>query len=303
MNGFRFSRSQIICVAIIAITSIPFVIAGCLRENVWIAKSGPDSVTEKQIEAIENAKHSIDAKAAYKNLFDKKRAAQVRDLKDNPNLGIALRAAWEEVVRTVPTKDWRPPYTVDGQALQDFVGFAELRLGVTVPAWWKETILNAQANRRSNIYFENGFRLYPNETNDLRTPDTTTLVSRDDAVVMTVNGESMVIPKEVFGDDVRLCGFMDASIDRDRAYIAFHSDVPGPYPLTCVDRTSGKTLWKSKVWCISGFIFYSGAGFWHAVSIATSEQRVLVFGVANNLAYIEGFNATNGDALFRFSTP
>jgi hypothetical protein len=79
-----------------------------------------------------------------------------------------------------------------------------------------------------------------------------------------------------------------------------HERVGYPYDLVCIDRTTGKALWKSKVF---GSWWYGASGqhmMW--VTVTEQDKRIIVFGSAGTGAHVEGFRAEDGKNLFRFST-
>jgi outer membrane protein assembly factor BamB len=85
-----------------------------------------------------------------------------------------------------------------------------------------------------------------------------------------------------------------------RCYVAMHDSVGYPYDLACVDRATGKVLWKSKVFGT----WWNGATGQHSTYVTVTEQdnRIIVFGAGSTGAHVEGFRAEDGKNLFRFST-
>jgi len=94
-----------------------------------------------------------------------------------------------------------------------------------------------------------------------------------------------------------------AFIDRDRVFLAFYDDFPGPFQLMCFDRKAGGLLWDTEVWVFGSAILHMGPGHSNSVSISVAENRVFVCGASIYCANIEAFDAKTGASLFRFCTP
>jgi hypothetical protein len=270
-----------------------------IRTEAWV----PGSAERWQIESIVNAKSPVFAATGFEKLFDKRRAEQIRGLKAHASVGIGLRAAWEEVRISVPEKRQPSQLDVDRTRLSRFIGFVEGRLCISLPPWWEETVLNAQAFERANIFFTvQPQLLYPKRGLGFLMPRDTTLINTQQQAVLQVRGESVRIPAKVLENGRTHSGpCLSAFLDRDRAYVAMQSDCCDPYQLICIDRRLGNIVWEAEVWASGGGIFYCGPSY-HVVSISVADQRVLVFGAGPNCVYVEGFAVVNGTPLFRFST-
>lgn len=276
--------------------------------------------TQRRVDAVLNADDVYAAETRYAELFRKLSPTQIAELKKHPNTGIALRAAWEEACLDVPrllrsSSTNRLNRHSPGEAVVDlnrksvdqFLKSVQERLKANTPKWWETAIRSGKAGLHgSGSYL--GFRLpvlsYFDETFDMGLPIGTRLENHPNGVVLKVGKESAIVSKRMLDEhrdiagDVSLC----AVVEGNRVYIAFHGQLPGSYPLICLDRQSGKVLWESKVWVLGARMSYEG--LWqHCVSISVTGDRVLVYGASCDCAYIEGFNAEKGTALFRFGTP
>jgi hypothetical protein len=324
------------------------VVGGCLAslsaEDPFPAKDRTraegqkfDRDTQQQIDAILNAGDGYAAAAGYAELFGKMSVAQTRDLKKDPNLGVSLRAAWEEACfgipdllqNSIPYQHNRPStgraaatvearsgifprqsqtsvVDLDRESVDRFLKFARDQLKANHPEWW-ETAIRSGSARMHGSSWGVGFRLpgtsYFDGDFGINLPVGTTLANHPAGVLLKVEKESLIIPKTVMDKtkDRGECS-LSACLARDRAYVAIHDQMPFSYPLICLDRQSGKVLWESKVWVVGARSSYEG--LWrHSVTISVTGERILVHGASCDCAYIEGFDAEKGTALFRFGTP
>jgi hypothetical protein len=319
------------------------VVGGCLAslsaEDPFPAKDRTraegqkfDRDTQQQIDAILNAGDG------YAELFGKMSVAQTRDLKKHPNLGVSLRAAWEEACfgipdllqNSIPYQHNRPStgraaatvearsgifprqsqtsvVDLDRESVDRFLKFARDQLKANHPEWWETTIRSGSARMHRSSWGV-GFRLPLTSrfdpTLEMEMPVGITLEKVPGGAVVKVGQESATIPETVMEKTKNQGGGRSLSICfvRDRAYVALHSQVPFSYPLICLDRQSGKVLWESTVWVLGARSSYEG--LWrHSVTISAAGERILVHGASCDCAYIEGFEPEKGTAMFRFGTP
>jgi hypothetical protein len=94
-------------------------------------------------------------------------------------------------------------------------------------------------------------------------------------------------------------GLLRPAIHAGPLLFATHEEVGYPFDLTCLEPSSGKVLWKSRVWaCWWG----SSTGQHRSwVKVVEQGERVVVFGVASMGFYVEGFHTKDGGNLFRVS--
>jgi hypothetical protein len=241
----------------------------------------------------------------YRKLFEMVGAEGIRKLEMHPDDGVAIQAAWEEVVLTVPEHESDSLFKPDRDKLNRFLGFLEGRARVRAPKWWAEVVLGSEAYRRDAIYGgrpkENPY--HKAEAGTARSPHNTTLSSKDGKVVLHVGEESVAIPSGMlkYWSDGGVLDNVSASVTRTRCYIAVHDDVGFPFHLYCLDRQSDKILWASDVW---GTFFGCGATGVHEgwVAVTKEDNRVVVFGATPSGFHVEAFRAKDGRSLFRFSS-
>lgn len=266
------------------------------------ARQEAGSVTEEveQIEAILAAKDPSDAATRYGPLFKSAKVDGLRRLQMIANDTIAIQAAWEEVELTVPDKPDRK-VRPDHAKLARFLGFLEGRARVQAPDWWAESLLDARANRRGNVY-PGGINLADRRVPDVAAPPRpATFDMQDGKPVVRVGSESAPIPenvrKKLMPNGFRDC--VSALITPSRCYVAVYDSVGYPYQLACVERSSARILWVAGVW----------ASWWgsttgvHKQWVEVTEQgnRVVVFGVASSGFHVEAFRMDDGVNVLRFS--
>jgi hypothetical protein len=268
-----------------------------------------DSQVEKQIREILAADNPFEldfisplkGKPNYRSLFDSAGRAGIRRLVCHDHDSIAIQAAWEEVALTVAEGQLPTTARPDQQKLNWFVGFLEARARVRAPEWWREAVLEACANSRRNIYVPGPKRDFyrRSELEWCRTPTDTTLCKADEEIVLRVGSDTIRLPKDILTHQGMHCDGASALFTPSRCYLAVHDDWGYPYKLTCLDRSSAKTVWTADAW---GSCWHVATGKSHAwVSVVERGNRVFVFGAAGGI-HVEAFRSENGTNLFRFAS-
>jgi hypothetical protein len=243
----------------------------------------------------------------FQNLVEQFGSKQLRSLTTCENLSISLRAAWEEVLSSLPQKRQKEARTVDPGHLEWFLGFIEGRLYVPPPQWWKTGISLSRAFARDNVIFQDleQSSLYHKTWRELEAPRDTSMVERDGEVRLVVGKASTTIPLKEFERIVppeSQLARLSACLAEKRCYIAVHDGMARAGSLFALDRHNGKPLWEKELWVGRDAGAYSGQDGLHCVSIVTHRDRIIVFGMGGNAAYVEGYGAEDGRPLFRFST-
>jgi hypothetical protein len=248
----------------------------------------------------------------FRALYQELGTEGVRRLKAHPHDGVALRAAWEEVRQSVPEKAQANSRgkDLDGPTAQRYLGFLEGRLRVNAPPWWQKYFLAAQAYHRENIFFSIPYESWPYSKFQsvgtdrlLSVPKGASLVKGAEGLVYKSEQGSLVVPSDAV-DSEKVRGPIDslcASADSHRWYLAVHGSRGMGYPLFGINRATGKVAWQSSVWAAATSAVYTGRGY-HFVAVVPHADKVLVFGMANDVAYVEGFRAETGECLFRIGT-
>jgi hypothetical protein len=268
--------------------------------------ASPTEDVNTLVQQIATLKDPYRASKMYRRLFQKVGDEGIRLLQSHPQDGIAIQAAWEEVRLTVPEKEPETAVRPDRHKLDWFLGFLEGRARLKTPKWWSEVLLDCRANRRDNIYFlQPGQPLYdkigPDEHFVYGPLDTRLKFERERAV-LSVGKQSTTIPVDLLrkDDSGKVACDVSALTTASRCFLAIHEGVGYPYDLVCVERTTGKVLWKSKAF---GTWWYAASGpHRFCVTVVEQHRRVIVFGSGVTGAHVEAFRSEDGANLFRFST-
>ncbi|MEX0714351.1 MAG: hypothetical protein WD278_18590, partial [Pirellulales bacterium] len=235
-----------------------------------------------------------EAQRSYGALFKAAGRGGLRALRLHQHDGIALQAAWEEVVLTVPED---PEQAERPERLEWFLSFLQRRLRSRPPEWWAEMLLDARAHSRYDIYCpspKNG--AYHAAGLNRLAQHGTMMKMEDGKVVLTIGDQSATIPQEILPRGYpRVSGLITPT----RCYVAFHDNDGISYPLACIDRALAKVLWKTEVW--AGGHFHGSAMGDMRVAVREQNGSVIVFGAGNVMIYVEAFRPDNGVNLFRFA--
>jgi hypothetical protein len=286
-------------------TYVPALALASVAVGTIAVLGGPPDATapiDKLVESVAAANSPVDAAKAYQSLFAAVDKDGLRSLQTNPNDGVAILAAWEEVVRGLadqPAKDTEP----DHDRLMWFQGFLEGRGRLRAPRWWAETLLDSRIRGRRGIDFVGPrFRKTEVESPKPAEPPPRAKVEYEDGkTIVRVGSESAVIPDDYRGQ-FKPQGPVEAYsalITPARCYIALHDEWGRPYTLVCVDRKSQKVIWASKVW---GTFWYGGStGRSHQwIEIVEQGDRIAVFAATRDV-HVEVFRCDTGANITRFS--
>ena len=239
----------------------------------------------------------------YHTLFNNVNPDELGPLQTHREDSIAVRAAWQTVVFSAPDNGSEGEQRPDRRRLDWFLGFLQGRLRIQTPSWWSDALLDCRA--RSGYVRPGDFRkptCHKAGAGELRAPADTALKQDGDTVTLTVGNESAPLPKELLAktDTIPHRPTITVLMTPSRYYIAVYSQVGFFHDLACVDRSSGKTLWRSTVrgaW--SGA--FSGC---HKANVTITEQgeRVVVFGCALTGIYVEVFQSADGSVVSRFAS-
>jgi hypothetical protein len=269
-----------------------------------------DSPLQKAVDRLLQYSSAKDVAKAYARFFPRLDLSELRSLSNHPNSGIALRAAWEEVRRSVALHELNgmfPVYRPDPQVLFRFHSFLENRLGVSTPEWWKETLFEAESTERWPMRFRARQTPPYHDTrlpafgvnNTWQAPKDTRLVKRDEVIEIKVGDKQATVSSRVFDERKKQCNCVSLAIEMECSYLALHDRSGGSFPLLCFD-TNQKQLWESKVWAMDGLLAHGGGGYFLWVAVVVKGDSVLVFGVDNYSVSLEGFNRKDGANTFRF---
>jgi len=273
----------------------------------WCCSSTAGSGDEKAMGKIIDASDATQVIEARNLLLDDASEDQLRTFRANAHEGVALYAAWEEATRAAKASGKLGP--VQRDSVERFLGFAEGRLGISLPKWWETAMRSAlttdgkggliryAAGNSLHFYRGTGIVLQ-GQGPELRVHSGAKLRVKDGKLLVCVEGHSLVIPTSVLAEPAA-GEELDFLVDSDRCYVAAHIDGGFEFPLICLTRT-GRVLWTAKVWsahCQSAF-----GQCYQRVTLVSGKDRVLVFGAEPYAMFIEAFDKKSGKNHFRFST-
>ena len=209
----------------------------------------------------------------------------------SPDISIALAGGWARVLWSMPAKTgdiWQP----DRLALARFIGLVEGRVGMPVPADWEKTLYSAVYSE-DRPFFLPTTRPAENE--------------QQPGVAVSQQGDSWVVQRGT--EEWRLPvadrrGPVDDAavvVHEDHAYVTLHAWPATQYMLYRLDRASGRVEWSTRVWGVGEGVWYQGYGF-HWVQLRLTSDQLVVFGISNDVAYVEIFGPATGHNLCRFGT-
>lgn len=219
------------------------------------------------------------------------------------NDSVAVRAAWERVLRTFPPERKEEATEVNSREAARFLGFLKGRLRIPIPGWWAMALAHIKAYDARAIFGDDPNTLQYRATDAGYTSPTDTHIRRagQRILVRTSSGDIEVPSAALDPDENTLIDSISVAYDEKQCYLALHSRVASPYRLVCVGRATHDVRWRSNVWASGGLVARSGPGF-HRVSVHCEAERIFVCGYSDEGAYMESFCAASGDNLFRFST-
>jgi hypothetical protein len=168
------------------------------------------------------------------------------------------------------------------------------------PTAWKDGILSAEANNVDAICFDNVAqpRMSPIET--LRHAAGVGFeVKESGLAVAGARAYTWNLPHPHW-EGVDQVAVLFAG---DRVYVAPYWSWPTePCALYALAPETGRIIWSARVWNADGFEMNAGGAGFGNVELRVSGNLLTVFGVGNDAAYIEQFDARDGSNRCRFCT-
>jgi hypothetical protein len=269
------------------------------------SKVDPERIKE-MVQRVLKAKNLGEAEDYYEALFLYSGPAGLPLLRECPHDGVAIQAAWQEVALGTHTGE---AGKLKREKVIWFLGFLEGRIRIRPPNWWREALLDSQFNQAGSVFVwkVNKHQRYEKaRVDEVMSAPGTTLKRKNKDLVVQIGDESATVSEDVVLKKKRW-DRVSAAITARRCYLAMHDDLGFAYPLVCVDRVSGKTAWKAEVWDV---FWLRGGLSWlsdpsindRAVAVVEQDERVVVFGAGITGFNVEGFRASDGSNLFRFSS-
>jgi hypothetical protein len=245
--------------------------------------------------------------------------SDIQRLKTQSNDGLAVLAAWEEVRRTLPKHDDTiterfVSHAAPVPAMPHFLGFLEGRLRIPLPHQWAAAMRRARAYDRDWLVF----LPVPTRAEDSKTPGSGPGFGIVPSIVRDFRKAANGL---VIGGDVTVCwdkhrirlaaakmatfpGDSWSGLVMDRMCLVAHFPglIADTCELYCIDYELRKIAWSARVWLGCGRLLGAQGPGSHSVTFVAVKDAVFLFGMANDVAYIEGFSLSDGRSIIRFST-
>lgn len=222
----------------------------------------------------------------------------------DPDCTIALSAGWRRVLMTVPEDDQSDQIRPDEVAIHRFLGLVEGRVRVPIPPIWVAGVTSVIFNRAERpdwddyLSFPTPKRLDEASYKPRADVGDASFRRANDRWLVTQGSEEWSLPAY---DGVGPVDYVRVHLCGGDAYVALYAWPPDGHMVHAIDRNSGEVMWSSKVWGSCGLLAYSGWG-WHEVAFRSTSDKLVVFGLSSNIAYIEVFDKHTGADLWRFNT-
>jgi hypothetical protein len=224
-------------------------------------------------------------------LFSGSPVTDVNKMTLAPDCSVALAAGWERVRRTMPEAEQRDVISPDRVALSRFLGLVEGRIQVPIPDAWEATVTSTKGYGKAAIWFP---RL---ELVDKQLVTRRPLRDGERWMVKMENLSLKLAAEDGLGPVDNFATVRDGEI----VYVALYGSRPTPFRLFAVNRDNARPIWSTKVWAAGGLVEYEGKG-WHLAEIRLVGERLAVFGISDDSAYVEAFDKKTGANQCRFST-
>lgn len=236
--------------------------------------------------------------------------------------GLAIRAAWEDIRRTIPrvdaktasSADANKSHAVDRAKIARFLGYVEGRLNVGLPDWWvqrfQKTRVHAIAKWKPRVIAAIGgpfvllARPLEHDINPTRVTKAGWVIFRDlkmrtspnGTITIETDGKTANLPKELTdnANSISAIRLGDEFIIATYYEDGYGCDI-------CRLKANGELVWKERAW---GEISPSknGLGYHHWVELVVEKDRLFIFGGTDNSMYLECFRHDDGANEFRFGT-
>jgi hypothetical protein len=227
-------------------------------------------------------------------------------LTKHENAQVAVWAAWRELLLAIPKHEDRLKDVPDPKTLERFLGFLEGRLHVVAPRWWEQEFLGMKVGSFGAMTVPSPkVELYERTERWLWATNNCSVHESKGNTYLQIGGESTALPPAV-DNAIKEHNYhrLSAEADRSRCYLVTHTSICSRSPLYCLDRQSGKVLWRTEIWADWTMALGGGGsnlGF-HVITLSVKNDRLLVFGIGPRCCYLEEFRCENGQNVFRFCT-
>lgn len=237
-------------------------------------------------------------------LFSQLSAQDMGNLLSSLDSTIAVVAGWRRVLLSVTKVEQSDGARPEEAALSRFLGLVEGRAQVRIPPVWEAGVLSVILYEAERADWADDLRFFAPRWLYERTSksDPNTALARlrrdGDRWLVTQGSEKWWLPTH---DDMEVLDYVSVDIHGNNAFVALYLWPPIAYKLYAVDRSSGEVAWSSDVWACCELMNYQGWG-WHSVELRATDERLSVFGLSTDIAYLEVFDRNTGENLWRFNT-
>lgn len=288
--------------------SLTFIIYSLVISALQVGASETAAVNDRL-----NATSFWDARSIDCRLFGKADAEALHRYRKHPELSISVRAAWEDVLRSVKGNSVvgstaSPPLLrPTKESLDDFVRFAEGRLKVPIPSWWKSGLAGSRRSGERTLVMPTPRidRFYDySSVGRLWVSKETHLTHSQKGVIIQSKDHGCFIAESLLKSSNKdgVSG-ISATFSGDRCYVAFLSTGGNPYSIHCIDWKTSERIWTADVWATGPVVEYAGRMTRPSlIEIRIHNDRLYVFGIDVDGVYSEAFAMSDGKNLLRFST-
>jgi hypothetical protein len=249
-----------------------------------------EKTLEQRIDEIHRAKDAGEARKLYEALWVSLSPTEIGALKYHSDRETALRACWRDTVVPHLKQRSRPNVEAASKARHQFLGFLEGRVRAEPPAWWIHDVLEQFGDKYENVYHMTDA--------GIQAPLDTSIKLMGPNLRVTIADQTREIPRELLDKDM---DWLSLALVGDKLILANHYHWPLSYNLSCFDTKNRKLEWKKQVFAGGDAFVFSGLGR-HWVSIAVKPDKVLVWGSAGFMLYLEEFSVRDGSVGMRFNT-
>jgi len=283
------------------------MIKGCITVIIWLyvcvgiiaaVVPGEPNSLNLDIARLAKAGSPIELALCINTILSQVPARTLDSIVGDEDCTVALAAGWERVRRTVPKETQRRPVPPNKQSLSRFSGLLEERMRVAIPRVWGDALQTASSYGRHNIWFPQPKILNKLTTSSATCASVAMLRREGDRWLVTQGNETWSVLAE---DRLGIVEQAVVELTDEKAYLCLYGWPPLPYRLYSINRKSGKVAWSSLVWAAGGLLTYDGQG-WHQVELVGTSDKIIVYGMSENTAYVEVFDCITGHNMGRFST-
>jgi hypothetical protein len=274
--------------------------------------------------AVLGAQGVEDLRSAYQAYFQGMSRAKLEESELDPDMGIALHAAWASALEATE-RGFSP-------RLQRFLGFLKGRTRVPIPRHWEAMLTIHTLQGRPEYDCARALREYARDCSGVVTfpgppglgwvylPTRLTdaglgLTSRD-GVQLTRQADRLVVKTRHASGTMQYKLFQEAlrevpsrpsctaAVGPAGAYLLIYERLAESSHLSRFDSDSGLILWEARPWCLgpSPDPAHGSGSHRHEVDLVVTDKLVVVFGGESYECYLEAFDSSSGHREYYFST-